>query len=294
MNTWILIVIILALLVLAAILRVRYELCHLAVTRYTIASEKIREEDSLRVCFLSDLHGRQYGPENQDFYDKIKEAEPDAILIAGDMLTAKAEPAFAQSIAVYRELLKIAPVYAAFGNHEKRMSLPGRPLYEDFCRYQETLKEAGVCWLPNAGVSLNQSISVYGLDIDFRYYRKIRRENYEIGQMKQDLASVSEECFNIILAHNPGFFPTYAAYGGDLYLAGHYHGGAVRLAGKIGLISPQFRPFPRYSKGRYRKDGTEMIVSAGCGTHKVNLRLFNKPEIVVIDLHGHSIQTGSI
>lgn len=289
MNIWSLILIIFAVLLIAAVLRARYELRHPAVTRYTVESEKIRTEDSLRACLLSDLHGREYGPGNQVFYDMIKETEPDVILIAGDMLTAKAEPEFAQSIALYRELLKIAPVYAAFGNHEKRLSLPDRPLCEEFRRYQETLKEAGVCWLQNAGVPLNRSISVNGLDIDIRYYRKIRRENYELAQMKQDLASVSQECFNIILAHNPGFFPTYAAYGGDLYLAGHYHGGAVRLAGKIGLISPQFRPFPRYSKGRYQKDRTEMIVSAGCGTHKVNLRLFNKPEIVVIDLHGHSI-----
>ena len=56
-----------------------------------------------------------------------------------------------------------------------------------------------------------------------------------------------------------------------------------------GVISPQFVFFPEYDKGVYKKENTEMIVSSGCGSHKVHLRLFNKPEVMVVDIHGHLI-----
>ena len=289
MVALVIIISIIIILAVLGMLRGCYELHTLQTANYEIFSDKIAKEDGLRIVLLSDLHGRSYGEDNQDLIDRIRDAKPDLILSAGDMLTSHESADYAVAEALFAELNKIAPVFAAFGNHEKRMSLETGKEQETFLNYLNQTAENGVHWLLNDGCCVNSSVSVYGLDIDYKYYKKLKRQFYPVEQMKQDLASVRKECFNIILAHNPRFMKTYADFGADLVLSGHYHGGGIRIAGKIGVVSPQFRPFPRYSRGEYKIQDSTMIVSAGCGSHKVNLRIFNKPEIVVIDLHGNIV-----
>jgi predicted MPP superfamily phosphohydrolase len=66
----------------------------------------------------------------------------------------------------------------------------------------------------------------------------------------------------------------------DLVLSGHVHGGCVRLPLIGGVLSPERKFFPKYSLGKYTEKNTTMIVTSGLG----KFRLFNPPEIVVIDL----------
>ena len=76
----------------------------------------------------------------------------------------------------------------------------------------------------------------------------------------------------------------YKAWGADLILSGHLHGGIVRIPGLGGVISPQAFLFPRYS-GELTLEGDQtVIVSRGLGTHTIHLRLFNTPELVSISL----------
>ena len=289
MLTTVIIIAIVAVLAGLLFLRNQYELSHLQTTRYEIESEKIAAEDGLKAVMLADLHNRTYGPENEELISRVKEEKPDVILFAGDMVTASRHPDYTPSISLFRNLLKIAPVYVAYGNHEKKMSLPSSPAYEPWNGFRKEMESEGIVFLNNESVSLNPSITLTGLDIAFRYYNKVKRKFYPPEQMKKDLAEADGKRFNIVLAHNPRFFKTYAQSGRDLFLAGHYHGGAVRIAGKIGMISPQFRMFPRYSKGRYKRGETTMIVTGGCGSHKVNLRIQNRPEVVVIKIHGNIV-----
>lgn len=290
MVTWFIIIGVIVILAVLGTIRGLYELRTLQTANYEITSEKIAQEDALRLVLLTDLHGRSYGEKNEDLISRIREAKPDLILSAGDMLTASMNlSGFSEGTELFAKLTQIAPVYAAYGNHEKRLSLESGEKHEAFLKYRKEAEKQGVIWLANEGTFVNSSVAVYGLDIDFKYYKKLKRQFYPVDQMKQDLASVRKECFNIVLAHNPRFLKTYADFGADLVLSGHYHGGAIRIAGRIGVVSPQFRPFPRYSRGEYRSKDTTMIVSAGCGSHKVNLRIFNKPEIVVIDIHGNLV-----
>lgn len=71
---------------------------------------------------------------------------------------------------------------------------------------------------------------------------------------------------------------------GDLVLAGHFHGGMVRIPKFGGVISPQFQIFPKYDAGEFHEGETTMILSRGLGNHSIKLRLFNKPEISYIEL----------
>ena len=93
------------------------------------------------------------------------------------------------------------------------------------------------------------------------------------------------EKFNILLAHTPIFIKQYSQWGADLVLAGHMHGGIVRIPfTNIGLLSPGRTILPKYTAGKFKVKGSTMIVNRGIGTSSFELRLFNNPEISVITL----------
>ncbi|MDE6613711.1 MAG: hypothetical protein K2K28_04075 [Clostridia bacterium] len=87
------------------------------------------------------------------------------------------------------------------------------------------------------------------------------------------------------MAHEPQYFENYVKAGFPLTLCGHAHGGQWRIpfTGR-GLYAPKQGRFPKYTQGLHEKEGRKMIISRGLGNSEFPLRLFNRPEIVVIDL----------
>ena len=71
----------------------------------------------------------------------------------------------------------------------------------------------------------------------------------------------------------------------NLALAGHYHGGIVRIPGLGGLYHPEEGFFPKYSGGEYSLTYGKLIVSRGLGDQNFSLRINNKPELVIIDIN---------
>jgi len=281
LKPWLIAVMILAALALIMILvECIYELYAVVLTEYKISSVKVAENDRLRAVFVSDLHGRKY---NGRLIRLIRKAAPDVILIGGDLTVARYERKDRSAIQFLSDIRDIAPIYYAPGNHEKTMQ--SLKMYEERYRsYRETTDRLGIIWLANGSEKLNGSIRLTGLDADYDYYMKVHPRKIEPGDVEKAVGRSDESSYNIILAHSPDFFEESAAAGYDLVLSGHYHGGAVRLPRLGGVISPQFRLFPKYSRGRFEQDGALLIVSAGCGSHTVNLRLHNKPEALLIDL----------
>lgn len=87
-----------------------------------------------------------------------------------------------------------------------------------------------------------------------------------------------------MLAHRPEMFDFYAAEF-DLTLSGHAHGGQFRLPVVGGLLAPGQGWLPEYDSGLFvREDGGMMHVSRGLGNSVFPLRLFNRPEMTVIEL----------
>jgi len=105
-------------------------------------------------------------------------------------------------------------------------------------------------------------------------------ENY----LEQLLGEADEEAYQILLAHNPAYFENYAAWGADLSLAGHVHGGIVRIPFlNKGVLSPSIQLFPKYDGGIYSIEKKTMLVSCGLGSHTIPFRLFNPGELWVLD-----------
>ena len=79
-------------------------------------------------------------------------------------------------------------------------------------------------------------------------------------------------------------FNTYVEFGIDLVFAGHAHGGQVRIPGIGGLFARGQGIFPKYTAGLSKEGTTTMAVSRGLGNSTVPMRIFNPPEIVVMEL----------
>ena len=92
----------------------------LEVTFYHVYSPKIATGETVRVVVLSDLHNREFGPENAELVDQIQVLEPDIIAIAGDMANAD-DGNLDIVLGLCGKLVGIAPVYYSPGNHESNL-----------------------------------------------------------------------------------------------------------------------------------------------------------------------------
>ena len=129
-------------------------------------------------------------------------------------------------------------------------------------------------------VSHRKDVKVYGLEIDRMYYRKWKMPKMPVDYTLQKIGKAEQDCFTILLAHNPEFFDNYAKSGVDLVLSGHVHGGVARIPFFGGVISPKFRLFPKYDGGLFVKNETTMILSRGLGCHTIPVRFLNPGELI--------------
>lgn len=257
-----------------------YEKNTLSIVKYNISSDKIKSNK--RIVFLSDLHDKEFGYKNDELIKKIDSLNPDYILIGGDFTCTKKSVDITKTIYICKELIKKYRVYYGNGNHELRMKKKKyKGTYE---RFVEELKSIGIEHLSNAYVDMSEDIRIYALDIEEKYYKKIKIPKMKKDYIKKRLGSISSDKYNILLAHSPNFFEAYNKWGADLSLSGHFHGGTIRIADNIGLMTPQIQFLNSDVVGIKSKGEKKMIVSAGLGTHSINLRINNLPQIVCIDL----------
>ncbi len=240
---------------------------------------------SAKVILLSDLHNKSYGQNNQVLLRAIEKAAPDYILVAGDMLTAAKGQSFRPAIELLQALAEKYPVYYGNGNHEYRISLYPQQygtLHED---YERALGKLPVQRLINQHVYLPElNVQIYGLNMDRIYYKRFGRNKMSGEYLNETLGKPDRDRVNLLIAHNPEYFKEYAAWGADLVVAGHVHGGIMRLPFLGGVISPRFRLFPEYDGGLFTEKKSTMILSRGLGTHTLPIRIFNPGELVVIYL----------
>ena len=151
-------------------------------------------------------------------------------------------------------------------------------------RLEEGLRKAGARHLKDSSCILREDIRVTGITVEEQYYAKYRCEEMTPDYIKKHAGPADGKRFQILLVHTPLFLRAYAAWGADLSLAGHFHGGTIRLPGGIGLMTPQFQFFRKDVTGRHDLRDSTMLVSSGLGTHSVNLRINNRPQIVAVRL----------
>jgi len=258
------------------------------ITRYRIRVDETqrRPDEPFTAVFLADLHNCSYGEGNSRLLQEIRNENPAVVLIAGDMITVSQEPRVDAAVALLNELTKKYPVFYVNGNHEDRLRDRTKSYGDQYEKYAETIRSCGVHLLTNASDQIEihrMLINIWGLDLPRECYRRLRAENLDEERMEELLGRPVTPGYQLLLAHSPVYFEAYAAWGADLTLAGHLHGGMVRLPGLGGVVSPQLQLFPKYDKGLYTLGDRKMVVSAGLGSHSICLRINNPPELVVLD-----------
>lgn len=237
------------------------------------------------MAVLSDLHGNVYGKDNKKLIDAVKRSRPDLILIPGDLITGEGTFEVVQMLALVKKLSMICPVYMSPGNHECKVKWMSSRFSYTYKELLERIQDAGATVLDNETLFLPQyNMEIKGLTLPESYFRK----EMDISLRQQDLHSyvgkIREERFTLLSAHNPEYFDSYADYGADLTISGHLHGGIVRLPKVGGVISPKYVLFPPYTYGKFSKNGYQMLVSRGLGSHTIPLRVFNPGELMIVDV----------
>ncbi len=231
------------------------------ITRYKLSVEGAPK---LKIAHLSDLHGKRFGKRNARLLNKVSEQSPDFIAVTGDIIHLYTQKNKEVAVEAVCSLKEIAPVVYVAGNHEMRN--------KGYRFLRKELKEAGATVLDNEVTEI-KGITVAGLNGAFLRNSKI----------DEITPAVSPK---ILLAHEPQFFEKYARAGYDLVMCGHAHGGQWRIpfTGR-GLFAPGQGAFPKYTSGVHTSGKTRMVISRGLGNSEFPLRLFNRPEIVIIEIN---------
>lgn len=269
-------------------------------TFYTTESYKI--EESVRIIFLADLHQASFGKDNETLISRVGVLKPDAIILAGDMVNKDA-PDWDCAVRLCEALVEIAPVYYGLGNHENE-ALYGDDLSREFLEAQSgalgsppedftPLLQDARTWerLERTGAQLlqNESVAV-----------ELEGNRVEIGGVATNVSSFwpysrqfitrfmeeSPETYKILICHRPEVVTEYLSDAPvDLALSGHNHGGIIRIPGVGGLMSDAEGLFPAYDGGWYENGSMTHLISRGLGGHGAVPRIFNKPEIIVLDIN---------
>lgn len=276
-------VIVLAILAITVIFSWALDTHRFIVRHYEIRSDKIRK--NIRLVFITDLHNKEYEKGNSRLIDAVDAQSPDAVIIGGDLLNGVEDGDFTPAVELVRNLALRYPVYYGMGNHEYRLKIYPERFDDIWKSYTDAISKSGVRILDNERLALDDyGLDIAALSIDRRYYKKLHRYRLDPDEITDLLGQPSKDKLQLLLAHNPDYFKSYAQWGADLTLSGHLHGGIMRLPLLGGVISPKLTLFPRYSGGEYSLGKHTLIVSCGLGMHTVNIRIFNPGELAVVDI----------
>ena len=240
----------------------------------------------VRIALVTDLHSCAYGTGQQELLDVIRIEAPDLILLGGDIFDDDLPDE--NTMAFLEGISGKYPCYYVTGNHEYWSGAAG------FAEKMKKLAECGIPRLSGEASTLEVNgnrITVCGVDDPYAWSEvdgfRERTEGSFRSQLKQVAALADEEAYTILLSHRPEMIDLYSRYDFDLVLSGHAHGGQWRIPGILnGLYAPNQGLFPAYAGGMYEQNGTTMIVSRGLARESTPVpRWYNRPEIVMIDLH---------
>lgn len=265
--------IILALIAAAAAFLIKDSREDLEISRYEVASQKLPESfDGFKIVQLSDLHGAEFGEDGMELVDKVGSLEPDIIALTGDFVTDEGDLAAVKKLV--GRLTELCPVYFVSGNHEFGSGLA--------IKVRNILERAGVKYLSNEYLTISRGedeILLGGVEDPLAYADMLSPD--ELAQKMNDAAP---DAFKILLGHRNYWMTEYPELPVDLIFCGHAHGGLIRIPGVGGLIGTDRRLFPDFDAGEYNNGRYTLIVSRGLGNSVPIPRVFNRPEIVCVEL----------
>ena len=236
------------------------------LTEITRSSPKIHQPVTFAV--VADLHNAPY----EDVIPALQGA--DAILILGDLVNRHRE-GYTHAARFLQEAPTWAPTYYSIGNHERK--------FQQLSDYWPLVEASGVTVLDDAFCAVGEVIlggfsSIY--PSDERGIGAFHGRGLTPPAFLQEM--VRQPGFRLLMCHHPEYYPLFLReLDLDLTLAGHAHGGQIRIAGQ-GLYAPGQGLLPRLTSGWYERD--RLFVSRGMTNSARAPRLWNPCELVLLHL----------
>ncbi|EJT6496209.1 metallophosphoesterase [Clostridium perfringens] len=238
----------------------------------------------INVVHLSDLHGKEFGKNNEKLKRLILKEKPDLVVATGDMIDSSLKN-MEGVIDFLSDLSKSVKVVYISGNNEQRCK-KAEYIFE-------SLKSKGVIVLRNEIITLSLNevkVNILGMfekpkgDLHSSL-KKINGSYAYEDSHKLFKRLESLDGLKIVLSHYPEIFEAeYSKYNFNIMFSGHAHGGQFRIPIiKIGLIAPGQGFFPKYTEGMHGNKN-KLIISRGLGNSTKITRLFNRPEIVKVKI----------
>jgi predicted MPP superfamily phosphohydrolase len=230
----------------------------------------------VRVVHITDTHIERNGFREMEVVRRVNALQPDIVVFTGDYLNLSnlRDPEAAEH---FRSL--VAQLEAPYGVYAVRGSVEAVP--ETMARL---LEGTDVVWLEQETVTLDvrgQRVTLVGVACS-------HRQEPDAARLAQVMSSVPDNDFTLLLYHSPDLIREAAGHGVDLYLAGHTHGGQLRLP-FYGAIVTFSRYGRRYASGLFEEADTQLYVSRGLGFEGGGMpraRFLCRPEMVSIELTG--------
>ena len=272
-------------------------------TFYCVSSLKVNNK--IRVIQISDLHNASFVNDSK-LIDRIEKLKPDVIIYTGDMVDSQAS-SDDDVINLCKTLANVAPSYYIYGNNEVEKNFDGPLTQENLDKkfgfndenrdpkiilemtdnFAKKLEDVGVKVLKNSSDTLtigSTTVDIYGVltsnPSSFWSYA---------GESYNEFIYQNENNLKIMTIHEPIVFEKYKPdTWGDLMLAGHTHGGLIKVPFIGPLYTTEGGVLPArkgcYIYGRYDVQGRPLIVNSGLDNTNF-LRINNQPEIVIVDIN---------
>lgn len=242
-----------------------------ALRRYQVPVRQLPAAfEGFTILHVSDLHDKEFGTAGEELVALVRQEHFDVIAITGDLVTGY-RPALTPALELIASLRRATdrPVFAVLGNHDWRL--------ERGLEFSQRLHEVGTQMLLNAAAPIERNgerLWIAGVDDPIT------------GRDRLDLALTGTDPQEprVLLTHSPMLFPQAARLGIDLLLAGHTHGGQIRLPVVGAAYVPRIGFFPPWDYGLYRNGNTTLIVSGGLGESSVPVRINIRPELALVTL----------
>ena len=249
----------------------------LGVTHLTLTTDRLPAGARLRLVQLSDVHMERATARDRAVLRRVQDLAPDLILLTGDFLNLSyvGEPtAMAHFRAWAGQLQAPLGIFA----------IQGTPPVDPDDLMGSLFDGLPIRLLRNEHVTLpvenGGQVVIAGVGAGMTLNEDRARFQHTFADMPAG--------FRLLLYHLPDLMPEAVAEGVDLYLAGHTHGGQLRLP-LFGAVITSSSYWKRYEMGLYREAKTTLYVSRGLGMEGMaapRARFLCPPEIVCINLRG--------
>ncbi|MDR3079006.1 MAG: metallophosphoesterase [Rickettsiales bacterium] len=238
-------------------------------THYRLETTK---DVNLKIVFVSDIHMGAVGSNLKllkKMIDVINDQKADLVLFGGDMVETKVDnSSFSKYAELFRTIKSNQGIYAILGNHEY---YTGRTNIDRILEFLG--EECGMRVLLDESVRIGKNMVLLGR-VDGGHSRIMARRKIDRILEKADAG----DAFLLVLDHNPRYFDEAVKNNVDLQLSGHSHNGQMF---PFNILVKFFYEKPY---GRLEKSKSTLIVSSGVGTWGPPVKLFSKPEIVVLEI----------